>query len=252
MATGRTTAASTMQMADRNARHHPPRRGRARPPCPRLRRQILRPAARSPLRARVPAAPAGRTCRVRPRSPHPPLDLLIPHFDPDRLRRFHPMGVGLRRGSALTALRQPVHTTAKGERQCTGYASLMRNAARAQTGRAMGTIWRVDVTAVENPRPRSRSRRTALSCGNQPANIRLTPRRKPTRSSPPTPAVSGDRSAAHGDGRGHRFPTPLDKPGLHIRSNQSARALSVAVGLVCGHVEDGAPARRSRQIRAVA
>jgi len=36
-----------------------------RPPCPRLRRQILRPAARSPLRGRAPAAPAGRTCRVR-------------------------------------------------------------------------------------------------------------------------------------------------------------------------------------------
>ena len=46
----------------------------------------------------------------------------------------------------------------------------------------------------------------APSCGHQPAHIRLTTRRSPTRSPPAT--RSGNRGGVHDDGRGHRLTMP--------------------------------------------
>jgi integrase len=59
-------------------------------------------------------------------------------------------------------------------------------------------------------RPRILLEPNSPSCGNQPANIRLTTRRTPTRSPPPEPAIR-TRSGAHDDGPGHRFTLPLDR-----------------------------------------
>jgi transposase len=53
---------------------------------------------------------------------------------------------------------------------------------------------------------RGPTRADTPSSGNQPAHIRLTTRRKPTRS-PPTEA-SGNRGGVHDDGRGHRLILP--------------------------------------------
>src|SRR5665648_415282 len=53
------------------------------------------------------------------------------------------------------------------------------------------------------------------SCGNQPAHIRVTTRRKTRGHRPPVRPEPRRRPRTH---RGRRLTLPLDKPALHIRA----------------------------------